>query len=668
MRTRPAFDKGGARRKQEHSGYLGGSGVRARNNSRNGLSLALRVMPRYAETMTDHATKVLDRYLDPASPSHGALMISGAWGSGKTHFVKEYFRRRNEAQQKREPLKGPAHLYATLNGVGSADDISEQFWAAANPALSSKLAQALGAAAISGVQIASRGQALRGDNAKAVRNFLSRPISGYPLVFDDLERSQIPLPQVMGLISDFVEQHGAKVVILANEAEIEREPEVWKAYSRQKEKLVAKTIEVTPDVGQIFRAMACALPDPRANSTATKNEERAIAAFEASGHRNLRSLRAALDDFDRLVSTSGELLSENDALLEQALPYVIATGMELRAGTLQPSEVAEVGTAQLMEAIESNSPDPSRDRLALIANKYAVVDFLTPVVPPKVIARLYSSGFVERDELNNHLKEHPLYLGSATPSWKRLWRWFETPIPLYKKIRLQFLDDLTKYNILEVGPILHSAGVVLNLRKSGDDLLDGADILQWFTSYLDHLVENGLLLTGSEDLEWQLDTSFDGLGYQSKDDPAFGAIRTAIIAATQRARERHVISQIPELLDALRTGETERLYEHGFGDPNLGSLPALHLVDVADFKAIALQDGVVNRQLMSSLHARYHRSYRPALIQAERTWVETLLGRLEQDAEKLPPPHRQHVLDDVDYYRNRLTSALAVPPNSTDFG
>lgn len=611
--------------------------------------------------MTDHVTEILDRYLDPAASSHGALMLSGAWGSGKTHFVKDYFKRRDEEKKRRDPLNGPAHLYATLNGVASSDDITEQFWAAANPVLNSKVAQVLGAAASSGIQIASRGQALRGSNARMVRNFLSRPISGYPLVFDDLERSQIPLPQVMGIISDFVEQHGAKVIILANEGEIERDPVIWEAYRRQKEKLVSKTIEVSPDVRFIFRSMADALPNALTKAALLKNEDDAIAAFEASAHRNLRSLRASLDDFDLLLTTSGDILAENEALIEQALPYVIATGMELRAGTVQPGELAGIGIARLMAVMESDSKDESRGALAAIAAKYENVDFMSPVVPPSLVSRLYSSGVVERDELNKHLKEHSLYLGKETPSWKRMWRWFEITTTSYGETRELFLSDLKESRIVSLGPILHSAGIILNLRGAGDDLLDGADVESWFVQYLDDLVDRGELLTGSEDPEWGLDTSFDGLGYQSSDDPVFAAIRNAIIAATQRSREQYLRSQIPTLLDALRSGETARLYEQGYGDPNIGSLAALHLIDVAVFREIALQDGVLNRELMSSLHARYHRSYRPVLIRAEKEWVQNLLIDLEREANNVPPPHRQHVLGNIGYYSKRLNLALTIP-------
>lgn len=615
----------------------------------------------YPDFMTDHATEVLDRYLDPATPSHGALMLSGAWGSGKTHFVKDYFKRRDVLRRKNEPLNGPAHLYATLNGVASTDEVAEQFWASANPLLSSKVAQALGAAAVSGVQIASRGQALRGDNAKMVRNFLSRPIVGYPLVFDDLERSQLPLPQIMGFISDFVEQHKAKVIILANEAEIERDPDVWNDYRRQKEKLVSKTIEVSPDIGLIFRGLVEALPNVLAKAAALKNEELAIAAFQASGHRNLRSLRAALDDFDLLLTTSGELLAESEALLKQALPYVIATGMELRAGTLQPNDIAEVGMASLMSMMRSEAKSEARDLLASIAAKYESIDFMAPVVPPSMVSRLYSSGVVERDALNTHLKEHPLYLGDETPSWKRMWRWFEMPMSTYQNVRASFLADLQERRIVSVGPILHSAGIVLGLRKSEDDLLDGADIEAWFRRYLDQLVDEDGLITGSYDPAWGLDTSFDGLGYQEKDDPTFLSIKDIIIDAIRRARERHLIKYVPELLESLNSGNTARLYEQGFGDPSIGSLPALHLIAVDDFKSVALQDGVINRELMASLRERYNRGYRPQLIEAEKDWVDRLLKELEQEVMNLPSPHRKRVLGEVEYYRKRLKEVLSRP-------
>ena len=43
----------------------------------------------------------------------------------------------------------------------------------------------------------------------------------YFFVFDDLERCPMPLDEVMGYISNFVEQYEAKVILIGNEEEIE---------------------------------------------------------------------------------------------------------------------------------------------------------------------------------------------------------------------------------------------------------------------------------------------------------------------------------------------------------------------------------------------------------------------------------------------------------------
>ena len=65
------------------------------------------------------------------------------------------------------------------------------------------------------------------------------------LVFDDLERSFIPMKQLLGYINNFVENYGCHVIIIGEESKVS-EKEDKKTLEDFKEKTVGKEFEVEP--------------------------------------------------------------------------------------------------------------------------------------------------------------------------------------------------------------------------------------------------------------------------------------------------------------------------------------------------------------------------------------------------------------------------------------
>jgi len=86
----------------------------------------------------------LDYYLCPATTTDFAVMLTGPWGSGKTHFIKGYLAGRSQAVEQAGQQASTEYLYASLYGVRSTSEISDQFFAQAHPGLTSKSARLLG--------------------------------------------------------------------------------------------------------------------------------------------------------------------------------------------------------------------------------------------------------------------------------------------------------------------------------------------------------------------------------------------------------------------------------------------------------------------------------------------------------------------------------------------
>lgn len=609
----------------------------------------------------EQVLELLDHYLDPTTESYGAVLLTGPWGAGKTHFIKKYLADRADRMRKANPNDTLTHLYVSLYGIQSFSEVQNQFFAQTNPALNSGPVRLLGLVAARAINVATRGQGVKEDDATAIQAFFARSLKGLVLVFDDLERCAIPLVEMMGFINTFVEHEGAKVIVLAAEDEIPKEQK--ESYRARKEKLVSKTAQVMPDAPAVYDIFVEELRHPSARAAAGASRAAALRTFEASGINNLRSLRSALHDFDRLVATVDSRLAESQDALHRLLLHMIAISLEFRAARINEADIGELGMAMFWESLRSTTrrtDSDDRDQLATVAAKYPDVHWSDSVIPPEVLSRLMVRGVLDKDAANAVLGEHPLVVGlAATPSWRRMWRWFEMNSSEYTEVRALFLDDLAHHRIVEPGPLLHAIGTIISLLGYEDDLLAGQDPVDFFRGYLADLEASGKL-EPDVDPNLHMDrSSWGGLGYSSIDTDAFRAARDELDAAVTRAIEAKVKARAPELLAQLQSQESYPLLsEFGPSAADFGGVAILHNIDVARFADLGIVDGAFNTELIGALLRRYHqRSHR---LKAEIPWVQALEEELMRRAALEAPPRRRRLPGTVTYWFDAIRKELGI--------
>lgn len=604
--------------------------------------------------MSATVTAFLDHYLDTTGPVHSAVMINGPWGAGKTHFIKAHMEARRQAAFKADPQNERVHLYVSLNGVRTFHEVRDLFFAETNPVLNSTTAKLIGTIALRAVNAVTNGAALTLDDA---RRFLGRDIAGYVLVFDDLERCAMPLQEMMGFINDFVEHEGMKVVILASEDDIR--PDELEEYRRRKEKLVGKSLEVRAQPELVYDAFVSAMRHEPAQAAAVRGKAGALDVFRASGSGNLRSVRAVLEDFDRLVAAVDPRLGQKEEALERLLLFMMATGVELRAGRLTSRQVAEF-YSKLLEAhfYASRPNERPADAAAVLesASRYPTVGWSDPVVPSEAIARLFSAGCIDVDAVNAVLSTHAAIVGIAeTPAWRRLWSWFEGGAAAYGETRTMILAALDEASLVQPEEILHVAGSLIDLRKDGDDLLNGADLVDFFERYVARVVDADRLAVRSL-LTDEVDfVSYAGLGYTSRQEPEFGRVREVLLKGLRRATDRALErASGPLILDLKENPEAcRRLYDYGRDGEVYGGKPILAHVDVGVFANLCLKDGCVDSNLMGALKERYSRDAAGAL-KGELAWRDDLFAELEQRAGGLAAPFSSRASHSLAYWRKRM--------------
>src|SRR5204863_288679 len=92
------------------------------------------------------------------------------------------------------------------------------------------------------------GSLLSGNEGSGLLKWLGEPGS-HVLVFDDFERSSMPLAERLAVVNRYVEGVGLKVIVIANESELGEDP----VYQRWKEKVIGKTLRVGAEAEQVLR-------------------------------------------------------------------------------------------------------------------------------------------------------------------------------------------------------------------------------------------------------------------------------------------------------------------------------------------------------------------------------------------------------------------------------
>ncbi len=189
---------------------------------------------------TKHIEQIFTDYLKIDKTQY-AVLLNGGWGCGKTYFWKYKLEKIAESNDFKT-------IYVSLNGISKIDDLDYQLFIKLLPLISNQENRAL--------KNSTRfvGNLLNKLSTNYLKSSLSDIFKGlsidsfnfsnYIVCFDDLERCQIPVKEVLGFINNLVEHKYLKTIILAHENEIEKS----EGYERIKEKVVGRDLKFELDI------------------------------------------------------------------------------------------------------------------------------------------------------------------------------------------------------------------------------------------------------------------------------------------------------------------------------------------------------------------------------------------------------------------------------------
>lgn len=265
------------------------------------------------------------KFFTETKESTGALLITGKWGCGKTHLIK------NLAKE----LDANKYLVivVSLFGVKSVElipniikqkivfspfELSDKqmkkgvrAWNAIS-SVANKLKEHVGVANVASAVMSVN-----------VLDFIPINNTDYKgrrliLVFDDFERCEIPKRELLGAINEYVEAAKIRTIIVADEDKIQGED-----YFEFKEKVISHTLKYAPDCFAIIHSIIADYQETEIGYRSFLSSQEGLIRllFEESESGNLRTLRSVFVGFERVYKCIKQIADPLDNSVMGSLLY-----------------------------------------------------------------------------------------------------------------------------------------------------------------------------------------------------------------------------------------------------------------------------------------------------------------------------------------------------------
>lgn len=280
----------------------------------------------------------LIKYIENPDPQY-AIMLKGNWGSGKTFFINKWIEDYKEKLGE-EIILEP--IYVSLYGLKDTAQITTEIDRKLHPILYSKGVKMIKKLLKVASKIVLRtNMDFNNDNEMQINATLDSlslltsksdkdlNIGSKLIIFDDLERCNIDIKNLLGYINSFVEHGACHVIIIGDETKVEDKDKLQEF----KEKTIGREFEIVTDEEN---ALDCFIKEMELTEWIVNNKEFILDCFKSTKCNNLRLLRQSLYDFNVLYNELySNLIDKGESLLKSLLGTYIVIYSEYRGQNYQ---------------------------------------------------------------------------------------------------------------------------------------------------------------------------------------------------------------------------------------------------------------------------------------------------------------------------------------------
>lgn len=581
------------------------------------------------ENVNRHIEDFLSYYtaLDAEHPPGYAVMLDGPWGIGKTYLVRDLLKR----------LVGPqGYCYVSLYGVSKTEDIDDAIVAAMFPVAGHKATRIT-----AGLIKSAAGMFKISTNLKLAD--IVDKFRGGLYVFDDLERCTMPIDVVLGYINEFVEHNGCKVVLIANESEIDARADA--KYRRRREKLIGKTLQIRPDTARVLDLFIGKIKDAQTRDFVASQKQPLTRIFEQSQAHNLRILQQTLWDFERLYALMDARHRANEIGCAKVLATFAAVSLEIKAGRLNEVDIEPRSSRAIEEyirrrksrddddgALRIEKPAPLRDA----ATRYRDADVYDPALSNRILIDVLIRGFLDKDMIAESLDRSPAFAPpDKKQAWKTVWHWKDVEDDEFQAALTEMEQQFEQRHFAIAGEILHVFGLRLWAAQQNFLSFNPDVVVQQCLAYVEDLNEKRLLPLESMPQQHPSEgMAYDGLDVYMKTSQEFMTIFQNLTETGHKAEQDLYPLYARELLQLMTKNLDE--FKQKIADPdsfyNYTRAPVLKQLKLHDFYPAFDSLSIRNKEaVFSAILLRYQDPKRNTLLRREKHWLEELLSMLKRD-------------------------------------
>lgn len=534
--------------------------------------------------MNQNISNYLDAYLKQETTSY-ATLLTGAWGCGKTYFIKNYIKHYQEKNPSTEENKYQ-FVYISLFGLKEIGAIYEQIFQSLHPVLSSKPVKLVGGilktAAKFAVPVDLPVDLNKNGSTDAKLNLnidLEKLLSwdkhkqntkNLFFVFDDLERTLIETKEILGFINNLTEHENRKVILIANEDEIKDENE--KIFNLFKEKVVNKSFVIQNNHNEYWDYFR----EQYQSYFSEEQIEQIKAIFIEKGNKNFRTLNQVVDNFLIFSDTIDKKFKENTEFYGNLI-------------------------SQFFPLSFSYHKNNSCQEFGNIINAFSMFLLFLEEDWKKIIADFYHNT----QELNEQISKMAFF--QLQENWVQLWYYSQKTSEEFYSILDSVKDEFKNLEYGQIEVVIHVFSLLIYFIKNQIITdLKISDVEEIVLQYMDIHKHNQVWLNYDVFDRFANSTGFE---FQNSDDADVVEIKKkmqeVLSDSKQQYEEKKLRDDLNILVDKqfLNSEEGWRIFEKYRYTSILDHLDLSRLMPIA-------QNYLIAKEFIRFLNARYATNYK----------------------------------------------------------
>ncbi|HBB0884961.1 TPA: P-loop NTPase fold protein, partial [Escherichia coli] len=597
---------------------------------------------------------------------------TGGWGAGKTYFIENFIKEYNKNAI--DSQSGNKIIKISLFGFKTTSSIDEMIFQSLHPLLGHRYTKLAGnilkGALKLGCKIDINGDSKPDvdinaslDKIKFREIFSTNTDSGEIIIaLDDLERTDIPLKEILGYVNYLVEISKVKVILIANEKILHEkdkssEDKNTDIYSKFKEKVIGKTFQIKHNIDNVLDGFL----DESECAPLKRHRDVIKNIYIRSDDTNLRKLKQSILDFGYIANYIDEEKFKNEEYSSLLIRVFFALSLEMKSGELSEEKLRNNEPFQ-SEKDNSDGSNNAFYKYDISYRNLYVGDLWADILFKGDASNLKSATdelVYFKQQKNN---EHPL--------WFKLWNFStlneEQFISLTNQLVLEF-DSLQKE---EHQVYLHKLALIIYFSKNSLISKEIDEINNTVYEYIKTYKDGWAILNNRsfEDIVFGNNTGYSYYNDSDEDfRKLFNLLRSECKSISDELKHQAEIIRANEIFTYLAQGNKDELinilYTENQFKPFFNKLNAEDLVKVllhssnyiTSYFNHIIKERYTSRDTLNGL-----RAYKYLKIE-EEFWIE-LQNKISKEIPRMPPL-KKHFMEQLDTTIKEIITILSSVPD-----